>query len=130
MEALKANELRTENLLMHDGEVVVIDSIQQSLLSVKGNNYWELMKDFEPIPLTEDWLIRLGFEKTSNNEHTKDRFVFRKQQHDLVINGFEYDYNGILLTRPEYVHTLQNLYFALMGEELTLKNYLLTNDFK
>ena len=77
---------------------------------------------FKSIPLTEDWLIRLGFEKTSDNEHTKDRFVIRKQQRDLVINGFEYDYNGILLSHPEYVHTLQNLYFALMGEELTLKN--------
>ncbi len=74
------------------------------------------------IPLTEEWLVKLGFKNIGGGEYEKDRFIFRKQQRDIVISGFEYDYNGILISANDYhVHQLQNLYFALTGEELTIK---------
>jgi hypothetical protein len=116
MEALKANELRTENLLMHNGEVVVIDSIQQSFLSVKGNNYWDLMKDFKRIKLNEKWLIKAGFNKRTPTGHYFD-------MGRMSINLPDFEYKNIRVeVKLKYVHQLQNLYFALKGEELTLKN--------
>jgi len=85
---------------------------------------WCTLKDIEnapeeqlwckPIPLTEEWLMNFGFKqwgdkytfglKGINIHHRKRGFVLRK---------------SIPIIR--YVHQLQNLYFALTGEELTIK---------
>ena len=70
---------------------------------------------FKPIPLTEEWLLKFGFEITDNFQ-TKDRFQTHKQ--DGII-WFEY---GYIVVELNYVHQLQNLYFALTNEELTINN--------
>jgi hypothetical protein len=70
----------------------------------------------EPIPLTEEWLLKLGFK----NEHNPIYFS---------IDGFYIEYKNDEFTTEvgecsylvlEYVHQLQNLYFALTGEELVI----------
>jgi hypothetical protein len=76
--------------------------------------------EFEPIPLTEEWLIKFGFKlnklgnlcKSSN--YQKRWITFKKYQDRWYL---------YLTHNPkcDYVHQLQNLYFALTGEELTLK---------
>ena len=88
---------------------------------------WQTLRDLSegklnllPIPLTEEILLKFGFEKKSGSEFKNERFIYRFKQRDLIIEGFEYDYNGILC-HPEFAHQLQNLYFALTGEELQLK---------
>jgi hypothetical protein len=88
-------------------------------ISVKNNNdltYNQLIKFIKPIPLTEEWLGKLGFIR---NE--KDMFLFTKNM-DLIILGCENDYNGLWHGRIESVHQLQNLYYALTNEELIIKN--------
>ncbi len=74
----------------------------------------------KPIPLTEEWLLRFGFEWYGRitgwtiNEHS----INEK-------NGcFEFCINKEFSVELKYVHQLQNLYFALTGEELTLKTEL------
>jgi hypothetical protein len=69
--------------------------------------------EVEPIPLTEEWLLKFGFEIT-NNFQTKDRFQTYKKN-DII--WFEY---GYIVIELKYVHQLQNLYFTLTGEELKL----------
>lgn len=72
----------------------------------------------EPIPLTEEWLLRFGFEK--------DRSGYRLDD----INSLSFSENYIVcwhdkvlgIKQIEYVHQLQNLYFTLTGEELTIKD--------
>ena len=124
---MDAQELRIGNLLLHEGETVVIDSIQQSLLSVKGYNYWELLKDFQPIPLTEDWLIMLGFEKLLPNieDETKKELrtviIFRKMPLTYNTSNGWWLFNQPLKIKIEHIHALQNLYFALTGTELTIQ---------
>jgi hypothetical protein len=80
----------------------------------------------EPIPLTEEWLVKFGFEKYGlmHNSYRKNPFIveegfitndyytFRK-----IINKEE----SILLKEFNYVHQLQNLFWVLCGKELTLK---------
>jgi len=73
--------------------------------------------DFKPIPLTEDWLLRLGFTKIGVNYELGKSFELYSN-----VNGglhFRYDYRR---TQIEHVHQLQNLYFSLSGEELTIKD--------
>jgi hypothetical protein len=77
------------------------------------------------IPLTEQWLLDFGFEisYSSNfrlrfdyNKNTKFGFDYSHTA-DKSIEGFRYIGTYI---KCDYVHQLQNLYFALCGEELTL----------
>ncbi|WP_312900207.1 hypothetical protein [Chryseobacterium taichungense] len=85
------------------------------------HNNEELVK---PIPLTEEWLLKFGFQieeihaglseaDFGNNPLTKDFILTVKNTGD----GWFYR-NGYF--KIDYVHQLQNLYFALSGEELTL----------
>jgi hypothetical protein len=85
----------------------------------------------EPIPITEEWLINFNFEKDGDDyiiEHPKDIVKYVLTENVLgkglwilgVDQFYDKDYKyfswGI-----KYVHQLQNLYFALTGEELILK---------
>lgn len=73
----------------------------------------------QPIPLTEEWLLKFGFERRPWGL-IKGGLLFR----DNIKNPCEeltlQIGNGFNVT-VQHVHTLQNLYFALTGEELILK---------
>lgn len=128
---IPSNELRLGNYVISNpnggaGTIIKIHTISESTVhgeSLNGqlqNLRIDLDRWCDPIPLSPDILEKAGFAHQSNNEYVKDNFVFRIQQNDLILHGFEYDYNGVILKRPEYLHQLQNLYFALTGEELQI----------
>ena len=79
---------------------------------------------FEPTPLTEDWLLRFGFEKARTFDHdnryfigenpvTKDWMLYLTWLDNTDAPFYKNGFHVI-----KYVHQLQNLYFALTGEEL------------
>jgi hypothetical protein len=55
----------------------------------------------EPIPITEEWLMKMGYESVTN------RIIL-----DTDLGKISF------FVRNMNVHTFQNLYFALTGEEL------------
>jgi hypothetical protein len=79
---------------------------------------------FEPIPLTPDILVKAGFEnRSSTTDYIFEygKFIIggtRKRLFPSVWgeDGLQ-DYGNLI----EYVHELQNLYFALTGEELNIE---------
>lgn len=86
--------------------------------------------DMDPIPLTEEWLIELGFKKGNNSFYHKNGWldVSLPTVHysfDIWRGNEDYpttsDWSEIPLN-VDYVHQLQNLYFALTGKELELKS--------
>lgn len=120
---MKANELRIGNYInidlpiSNEGKLTRIGAINS-----KKVNGVEITK-YKPIPLTEEWLIKFGF-------------IFGIKLHDFVkgkhqfvefnvLNGY-FSESGVfyysMKTQIKYVHQLQNLYFALTGEELTLQD--------
>jgi len=68
-----------------------------------------------PISITPEWLQRFGFENRGNNLFVKGKIELRYYANrcEVVVRGINITY--------QYVHQLQNLYFALTGEELELK---------
>lgn len=79
-----------------------------------------------PIPLTEEWLLRFGF-KGPKSEAGK-YYSLSKHRVYLFDSGCEFEFNICETLRVnlhhrykqiQHVHQLQNLYFALTGEELT-----------
>ena len=76
------------------------------------------LRIFKPIPLTEEWLLNFGFYKNIDTE------LFEKGGFQIEISVlkclFYLPEFGDWHKEIEYVHQLQNLWFALTSEELTL----------
>jgi hypothetical protein len=112
-----------------------------------GDDWHE--EGIHPIPLTEDWLRKFGFTAIENSTYINGRQWMLQVSSDYIdeeldevvnrdgtwfdgIGSHSYREDGAMgvcaLCRGNYicnnirtVHQLQNLYFALTGEELTLK---------
>lgn len=126
---ISANELRIGNLIdTYYGSVSCVTSIGKSEYnitvkcgSVEGG-LWE--QNAKPIPLTEEWLLKFGFDNTGSIRIMIDTSAYYlqiiKRTNDCLILSQGNEINSIL--KPvRHVHSLQNLFFALTGEELTLK---------
>jgi len=123
---MTANELRIGNLVSDRGffemEVSAIfkDEVYLDFEENEGV-VWEVNeKDLQPIPLTEEWLLKFGFVL-----HDDDNFWFYKHGLDFCVTKdkgsfFVWIMDGDFVEIIS-VHQLQNLYFALTNEELTIK---------
>lgn len=123
---MKAEELRIGNLVEYKindkfddrkewWEVSEIDADDIHWLSKVDKED----ENFRQIPLTEEWLLKFGFEKDGNDlildnglfllvSYNDDEFVHLKSNHLETIVSIK------------YLHQLQNLYFALTGIELLI----------
>lgn len=140
---MKANELRIGNLVKanYRGISFICDVVKVIFneIFVKGimdddkceyefsgdpEKYAGKENGFEPIPLTEEWLLKFGFDKVLPRN---DKIYYRLNDYFVIEDSRVFllgdDAFEILKLRQEikYVHQLQNLYFALTGEELTIK---------
>jgi hypothetical protein len=79
--------------------------------------------DLQPIPLTEEWLLKFGFEWKGLISKGRYLTIFTPCGKALVFKDNYFIFAGVTIeTQIQYVHQLQNLYFALTGEELTFKS--------
>ena len=120
---MKANELRIGNWVMDRGDKIwqihSWDSYEKvcanppflgdsDLGQITGHPLTEYVDYLKPIPLTEEWLLKLP------NNHGGITFEWRNSRLRILFFGY-------YLTTCDYVHEWQNLYFALTGQELTIK---------
>jgi len=108
---MKAKELRIGNLVDVLGDPVFISYHDLIKLS-KG-----IKTSMQPIPLTESWLLKFGFDE-DGGYYGSYMLWFEKPFTHAFLNA---DILGEIKFPCKYVHQLQNLYFALTGEELTIK---------
>jgi len=128
---MKASELRIGNWVIYQDE---FDKIRYELKFSIGHFMGIFEKNYgppEPIKLTEEWLVKFGFvyfKKMALNIPIHNYIINRKDPNNemvlliemtgkFVLSGYDTAWTKPLL----YVHELQNLYFALTGEELTIK---------
>lgn len=106
---MEAKELRIGNIVHGHKDNF---NISHETLCDFANGYFNLL----PVKLTEDWLIDFGFYQVEldNGEKYYQNYRFRL---NCNYNGFYYSRN----LDVNYVHQLQNLYFALTGEELEIQ---------
>jgi hypothetical protein len=122
-------ELRIDNLILYGahGPVLVIEvkktgKVRVEFLSAQSieHGYYRMtmnISQFDPIPLTPEWLGRCGFEDhgTYWERTASPSFVLLKDDKGLYIGNPVRSY-------VHAVHHLQNLVFALTeGEELQIK---------
>lgn len=117
---INANELRIGNYFFYKGEIINIGHIQKNFHSVLINGVgvygWG---KFEPIPLTPEILEKCGFEKDRSGFALPDKMSLSFSiDKDGQYNACWEDRSLHLPYRIKYLHQLQNLYFAITGEEL------------
>ena len=120
---MKKNELRIGNLVKGIGFNVywTIEGVKDGAIFASGE--WRKLSAFEPIPLTEEWLEMLGFEynKSYQNFRIKAGDYFNSIKYiddEWCYNNCQSDAGCYFVTTVQYVHELQNLYFAINKEEL------------
>jgi hypothetical protein len=122
-----ASELRIGNLLDYNGKIVKVNTLaidfhgNQTMLASKENFLWNVSKidGIKPIPLTEEWLLKFGFDERLHGWWSEKIFLRKDENGNLW-----FDWNGTTQTESieiKYLHELQNLYFALAGNELKIK---------
>ena len=110
---MKASELRIGNFV-----VPPETPFEPIIINLDGLQYYG--DDLIPVKPTEQFLLNLGFEKDFEGDFMMQwrgvTFYYR-----LSDFSFRRDFNvktKLNVIPIEYIHQLQNLYFALTGEEL------------
>lgn len=119
---IKSNEFRVGNIVFdYDGEptdLAAVEILAMTQCEI-ANTPIEFIK---PIPLTEEWLEMLGLEPRMENAGTFP--CFKKGSITIGRWGpikWKSWFKGTdIYKSPQHVHQLQNLHFALTGEELKL----------
>ena len=110
---MKANELRLGNLFIeeHSGKIIEVIGLEKNRITFSGVflDKWQA----KPIPLTEEWLLKFGFEKKTRS------FVKCIISIKCQSRFFYYIPTSLEI---KHVHQLQNLFYCLCGEELKIKN--------
>lgn len=111
---MKSTEFRRENLVEYNGRYFRIDTIAEEFPTLDTAEFgigvvgWNSIK---PIQLTEKILLKCGF--------VYDGMYRIKGMSIWMCNDMFLCYkNGVII---QHLHQLQNLYFALTGEELKIE---------
>jgi hypothetical protein len=116
--ALSATDLRIGNLVQYTNDERVFVNLIGKTLEVTAADILSIYNDnipVEPILLTEQWIEKFGFSKHSGG------YLSNNETIELTFDFLVWKPN-IKRLKILYVHQLQNLYFAITGEELILKN--------
>ena len=118
---IQPQEIRIGNYVEYNGEIIKLDG---SLLACYIQN--ELDYPLNQIPLTEEILLKFGFEI----EDEEENILVLKIPSELGYAELKYKNNELYLydgdrakigIKIEYAHRLQNFYYELKGEQLTFK---------
>lgn len=138
---MEAKELRIGNFVLWANDICEIKGIHTQTVgrtherdfhfyihnhSNQNMNYYGVEPDdIKEIPLTEEWFLKFGFIKKSNWVKSLND-VYNLELMKIVLIEYcvfhiEKRINTVHnLNRIKYVHQLQNLHFALTGEELKI----------
>ncbi len=139
---MKASELRIGNFVMWGKEhkelkrIGSIDEINEdarvhSLLIPEkgcGDFFHSFLKDLYPIPLTEEWLLKFGYQYANENGqkfywHVEMPYFQLRKYEDSWLLWYLEDHIEALISKMEidHVHHLQNIFYYLTDEELTIQ---------
>ena len=108
---MKATDLRIGNIVNLDG---YYNTIKGGICLMPSE-----VERYKPIELTEEILLKCGFEKHFELDNVLCLLGFSIEDRSGKFNLF---YNGACVVPSiKYLHQLQNLYFALTGEELNIQ---------
>jgi hypothetical protein len=120
---MKAQDLRIGNLVYRTNkqtkEKLLIELTASCILDISANGENSSFI-YKPIPLTEEILLKAGFERIENNWKVLDCVCLKLSWERLAGFWVTFENESIYLPHIKYLHQLQNLKFSLTNEELTI----------
>lgn len=121
---MKTTELRIGNKATFLDKIVTIEALSGDLVSVSGferNKFTPIFQNhngLKPIKLTEEILLKCGFVKDEfdNWENETRLGLYKPEEFD----GYLSVWGESTVGECNYLHQLQNLYYALTGQELEI----------
>ena len=128
--AIQENELRIGNYVNkittsdNDADLTIVNALD--IFNVSAD-----LDFYEPIPLTEEWLLKFGFEKkkwVSELPNSIECFYFEKN--GIIVYLLKYCFEIEIITKAgqfntfkswNYVHQLQNIFYCFCGTEITIQ---------
>ena len=119
---MKAEELRIGNLVLFKEVDLNTGQWMDSLITIGYRDIQnlevgspEIKANYNPIPLTEEQLVKWGFIKDNDGILVKDKCIYWLKPDIMQI---ALDYAPLFNCPCSYIHQFQNLYFSLTGKEL------------
>lgn len=138
---METNELRIGNYIEYCGYIVKVDGIYDDRISAINiedkDHIFDKPSYFNPIKLTEELLLKIGFKK--NKYDWWEYFPDRENKISILMSGeyttieyanlfhcpedvSEVNYGSTLeFPRRIYIHELQNAYFLIAGQNIEIK---------
>lgn len=116
----------TDCFEFNDDDKVVIITDVGDLKHLERYTLSEIVRYYEPIPITEDLLIKCGFVKLKD-------LLYYIEFDDLMVNIEFNEYSifiilsigmGMVYTDILYVHEIQNIIHSLTKKEINVKNLI------
>ena len=125
---IEIKELRIGNIIRYrDERDTIVSSLGDNFNTSHINKSYyvgsDCLEEYEPIPLTKEWLLKFGFDYVRNTNEYHNRLInegayYLKPVGDAFNHWYLYHKKKMITTNIMYVHQLQNLYFALTNKEL------------
>lgn len=112
---MKAEEIRCGNWIFDGEQYQQITGIEQDRIHNKYG--WCFLDIVEPIPLTPEILEKAGFEKVN---HIHGYTFYSHEKSKICVYEHKTEYRGQSVYHVQFVHQLQNLYFALTSSEFPI----------
>lgn len=117
--SIDVKELRVGSWVMHeyfDFDMAVSHRMQININHFKNDDW----RDIQPIPITEEVLLKCGFEKFHKFDMSDGNWRIKTKTHDFIVTYLHKHYIATIYFQVPvpYLHTLQNLFYAISGEEL------------
>ena len=115
---MEAKELRLGNYVCEETieePYQVVEVFEISTTTINDG----VPKALSPIPITEEWLLRLGFKAKKVAYNRTFYYADSFNEWKVIYQDGRIKRNGKVI---KYINQLQNLYFALTGKELKLKS--------
>lgn len=130
---LKCTDLRIGNYLKYDDEIIQVSKLCKNY--VEFYDKYDLLigdnpKYFQPIELTEEVLLKIGFKKNiiygSVIEYfpiddNLARIYCTKEKQNFKIQIVRKNITETIVKYIKYLHQLQNAYYCLTGQELDVE---------
>lgn len=121
----KAEDLMIGNLLLNEYDEIIevtFDVLKHidlyNIAKKEGVDVGKLQ--YKPIMITGELLVDLGVITKESSKQNISLFAKGVVLHQIY-QGYNFCINGHLISRVEYVHQVQNLWFFVTTKKLTLK---------